>query len=115
MLLAQNIDIGKAFKLGGTRSITGVPAYQSLGGFISAVLPTVFVLSGIILFVLIVFGGLMMVINAGSGDAKKAEQGKNALTAALLGMVVIFVGYWLIVIIEFITGVRILTLEVSSF
>jgi len=84
-----------------------VGAYKSLGSFVSAILPTAFVLSGIILFVLIVFGGLMMVINAGSGDAKKAEQGKNALTAALLGMVVIFVGYWIIKIIEFITGVKI--------
>lgn len=101
------VPIGNAFKLGGTRSITSVPAYQSLGGFVSAVLPTAFVLSGIILFVLIVFGGLMMVINAGSGDAKKTEQGKNALTAALLGTVVIFVGYWIIRIIEYITGVTI--------
>ena len=107
MLLAQDVNIGDKFMLGGNRSIGSVGAYSSLGSFVSAVLPTVFVISGIILFVLIVFGGLMMVINAGSGDAKKAEQGKNALTAALLGMVVIFVGYWIIKIIEFITGVKI--------
>jgi len=108
MLLAEDINIGEKFKLGGTRSITSVPAYQSLGSFISAVLPTVFVISGIILLILLIFGGLMMVINAGSGDAKKTEQGKNALTAAVLGMTLIFVAYWLIKIIEYITGITIL-------
>ncbi len=49
----------------------------------------------------------MMVINAGSGDAKKAEQGKSALTAAVAGMAVIFCAWWIIRIIEFITGVKI--------
>ncbi len=107
MLLAQNVDIGEKFKLGGTRAIGNVAAYSSLGSFISAVLPTAFVLSGIILLILLIFGGLMMVVNAGSGDAKKAEQGKNALTAAVLGMTLIFVAYWLIKIIEYITGVTI--------
>lgn len=127
-MFVTTVDIGDAFKLGKgevclfrnpitkqcffsvlspNRSIKQVPAYQSLGSFISAILPTVFVISGIILFILIVLGGLMMVVNAGSGDAKKTEQGKNALTAALTGMAVIFCAWWIIKIIEFITGIKI--------
>lgn len=108
------VPIDDAFKLGnekcpipgtcGPNSIKDVPALQTLGGFISAVLPTVFVISGIILFVLIVVGGLMMVVNAGSGDAKKTEQGKSALTAGIMGMLVIFCAWWIIKIVEYITG-----------
>jgi hypothetical protein len=123
LFLAQNIptvDIGKSFLLGGdnctyqgstlvctSRSIKNVPAFQSLGGFISAVLPSIFVISGIILFVLIVFGGLTMILNAGSGDAKKVEQGQQALTSAMIGMVVIFCAWWIIKIIEYLTGITI--------
>lgn len=93
--------------MGNGVSIKNVPAFNSLGGFISAILPSVFVISGIILFVLIVFGGLTMIMNSGSGDAKKIEQGQKALTSALIGIAVIFCAWWIIKIIEFITGVAI--------
>lgn len=113
------VDIGKSFiigqdcQTGGSqiyctgKGIGDVAAYGSLGAFISAVLPTVFVVSGIILLVLIVFGGLTMILNAGSGDAKKVEQGQKALTSALIGMVLIFTAWWIIKIIEYITGIQI--------
>jgi len=42
-----------------------------------------------------------------SGDEKEAEQGKNAITAAVIGFVIIFAAYWIVQIIEFITGVNI--------
>lgn len=107
VFLAADVNIGDKFQLGTGKSIGQVDAYKSLGNFVSAILPTTFVVSGIILFVLIVFGGLMMVVNAGSGDAKKAEQGKNALTSGIIGMVLIFCAYWIIKLIEFITGITI--------
>jgi hypothetical protein len=91
--------------IGGGRNIGTLP--DSLGGFISIVLPSVFVISGIILFILIVFGGLTMILNAGSGDAKKVEQGQQALSSALIGMVIIFCAWWIIKIIEFLTGLKI--------
>lgn len=105
--------IGQDCQTGGSqiyctpKSIGDVAAYGSLGAFISAVLPTVFVVSGIILFAFIIFGGLTMILNAGSGDAKKIEQGQKAVTSAVLGMVLIFVAWWIIKIIEYITGVQI--------
>lgn len=101
------VDIGKSFQLAPGKYIGNVPAYESLGSFISIVLPTVFVVSGIILLVLIIFGGLTMILNAGSGDAKKIEQGQKALTSGITGMVLIFVAWWVIKIIEYITGVKI--------
>lgn len=106
-LQIPSVDIGKSFQLAPGRMVGDVPAYSSLGSFISAVLPTVFVVSGIILFILLVFGGLTMIMNAGSGDAKKVEQGQQALTSALIGMALIFVAWWIIKIIEFLTGIRI--------
>lgn len=114
------VNIGESFKLGGqscvykgstlvceSRGINSVGAFQSLGAFVSAILPSIFVISGIILLVLIIFGGLTMILNAGSGDAKKIEQGQQALTSALIGMALIFVAWWIIKIIEYLTGVSI--------
>jgi hypothetical protein len=101
------VDIGKSFQLAPGKAISSVAAYGSLGSFISALLPSVFVISGIILFVLIIFGGLTMIISSGSGDAKKTEQGQQALTSALIGMVVIFCAWWIIKIIEYLTGITI--------
>lgn len=104
--LAQTtVDIGEKFFVRGTTGIGSVPEYQSLGGFISAILPNIFVISGIIMFAIVVFGGFMMITS--SGDAKKSEAGKGALTAAVTGFVVIFVAYWLIRIVEYLTGIAI--------
>jgi len=103
--LAQGIDIGEAFKIGG-ESIKDKPGYGSIGAFVSRILPNVFILAAIILFFLIIFGGFSIITSA--GDPEKAKEGKQALTAALIGFLVIFASYWIIQIIEVLTGVNLL-------
>ena len=74
---------------------------------ISIILKNVYTLAGILLLVLLIFGGLSIIMGAGGGDAKKAAQGKKTATAAIVGFLVIFGSYWIIRIVETITGVRI--------
>jgi len=57
---------------------------------------------------LLIFGGFSIIMGAGQGDAKKTGQGKKAATSAVVGFLVIFASYWIIQIIQIITGVEIL-------
>jgi len=82
--------------------------FATPGDLISVILKNVYVLAGVLLFVLLIFGGISIIMNAGSGDAKKTAQGQKAVTAAVIGFLIIFASYWIIQIIEFITGTKIL-------
>jgi hypothetical protein len=103
------LEIGKEFWLKPTpgAGIVNVPAYQSLGGFISAVLPNVYILAGIIVFIGVLISGLMFIINAGNGESEQAKKWQGTLTASIAGLLIIFLSYWIIQIIETITGIKI--------
>ena len=109
-LLAQ-VDIGEAFKLRpNDAGIANTKGYGSLGEFISTMLPNVFVLASIILFILLIVGGFVMIASAGNPDKQKS--GSNALTAAIIGFAIIFASFWVIKLIEFLTGVNIFKTKV---
>lgn len=78
----------------------------TLGGFVSALLPIILVLAGLVLFVLLILGGFGILTSAGSPDKVKAAQGK--ITSAVIGFVIIFVSYWIARILEVMLGVDIL-------
>lgn len=105
-------DIGEQFWLkqpspGVTPGIGNAPAYQSLGGFISAVLPNIYVFAGVIAFFLVLIAGLMFIINAGKGESEQAKEWQGTLTASIAGLLIIFLSYWIIQIIEALTGIKI--------
>jgi len=83
-------------------------SFDTPGAFISILLKNVFTLAGLILLVLLIFGGLTFIIGAGSGDPKKAEQAKTTITNSLIGFLIIFTSYFIIQIIELLTGLFIL-------
>lgn len=77
------------------------------GGIISRVLLFLFPLAGLILFVMIVWGGFEILAKA--SESKKAlDAGKNRITAAIVGFLLLFASYWLVQIAEVIFGITIL-------
>jgi len=106
--LLAAVKIGEELKLHPNVGIVNDVNFSSVGAFISSVLPNIYVLAGIILFVIIVIAGLMFIFNAGKGDEKAAETSKKALTAGIIGLVLIFASFWLIQIIEIVAGFKIL-------
>lgn len=106
-LLAQ-VNIDDELFLNKTTPIGEVPEYQTLGGIVSVILRNVYILAGILLFFLLLFGGLGVIMGAGQGDPKKTGQGQQAVTSALIGFLVIFASYWIIQIIQTVTGLNIL-------
>jgi len=82
---------------------------QTFGSLVSVLLRLAYTLAGIIILFLLIFGGLSVIIGAGRGDSQKAGQGKQAVTAAVIGFIIIFASYWIIQLIALITGTNLLT------
>ncbi|MFA5749799.1 MAG: hypothetical protein WC895_01065 [Candidatus Shapirobacteria bacterium] len=101
--LAQ-VNIGDIPTTNGKLSTT----YGSISPLITSLLRNSLTLAGIILLGLLIFGGITFIMNAGSGDSKKAEQAKQTITSALIGFAVVFGAYLIIQLIELITGLNIL-------
>lgn len=76
------------------------------GGFISKLLEYAFPLAGIILFVMLVWGGFEMLY--GATTSKSMEAGKNRVTAALIGFFLLFSSFWIIQILEVVFGINII-------
>ena len=100
-----SFKIGDQFLLRPDRPVKEI---GTIGGIISTLLQNVYILAGIILFILLIVGGLGFIMGAGEDNPEKAKKGKQAITAALIGFMIIFCSYWIIKIIEIITGVSIL-------
>ena len=97
-------NIGKTFLVGNT-GIGEKTGYGTIGEFVSVVLPNVYVLAGLIMFFLILLGGIGL-ISAG-GDTEKIQAGSKKITISIIGFAVIFVSYWIIQIISLLTGIEI--------
>ena len=82
--------------------------YTTVSPLISSLLKYSLMFAGIILLGLILFGGFGMIASAGSGDTKKAEQSKKTITSAVIGFLVVFCAYFIIQIVQTVTGVKIL-------
>jgi len=103
-MLAQ-VNIADEFYAGGGsafRDLTGVGRLVSLG------VRFVFVAAGIIVIFFVIFGGYSLIAGAGNNDPRQTGQGKQALTAAVVGFVIIFVSYWIVLFIQTATGIIIL-------
>jgi hypothetical protein len=79
-----------------------------VGGLVSAFMSNAIVLAGIILLFLLFFGGFSYISGAGKSDPQRAAQGKAAITAAIIGFLLIFFSYWIIKAVELMFGMTIL-------
>lgn len=77
------------------------------GGIVSRFLGKfAFPIAGFILFLMLIWGGVEMM--AGSATSKSIDAGKQRVTAAIGGFLLLFVSYWLAKIIELMFGIKIL-------
>lgn len=76
--------------------------FATPGGIISAVLPILLTLGGLIFFVMLVIGSFEILL--GAAEPKSVEQGKKRITAALIGFLLLFASYWIGQLIQRIFG-----------
>jgi hypothetical protein len=96
------VDIGRDF---------GSPIGQtvSLGNIVSIVISASFALAGVILLLFLIVGGISIIAGAGNDNPEQMEKGKKAATSAVVGFIIVFVAYWVIRIIEVMTGTDFIT------
>lgn len=82
--------------------------FDTFGALTSVIIKNAFVLAGILSFVLLVVGGFGIVASAGSGDAKKLEQSKKTLTAAVVGLLLVVTSVFIVQLLATITGAEVL-------
>lgn len=75
------------------------------GTYVSRILGAAYVIAGVSFFILLVFGAFTIITSA--GNPEKAKQGRAAATSALIGFLLIFASYWIIQIVEVVTGIQI--------
>jgi hypothetical protein len=95
--LLANVDIGSTWPLA-----TG--PFTSIGGFTSKLLPNAMIIASVIFFILIIVAGFNMMSAAGSGDPHAQEKWRGVLTNGAIGLGIIFGAYWVLWIINSVTG-----------
>lgn len=87
---------------------TTYSSFSTLGALVNVIVRNAFVLAGIISFLLLVFGGFSVIMGAGAGDTKQLEKGKQAITGAVAGLIIVVTSYWIVQIINKVTGLSLL-------
>lgn len=76
------------------------------GGIVTRLLEFAFPIAGMILFVMLLWGGFEMIYGA-STTSKAVEAGKNRVTTAIIGFFLLFASYWIIQILQVVLGIKI--------
>ena len=97
-----NIDLGQYFTLSDGQAVGDV--FSKPSDLVNLIVRLVFVVVGLILFVIIVIAGFSMLF---SGDSSNTEKTKTTMTNAVLGLLIVLAAYWIMQLINRLTGANI--------
>jgi cbb3-type cytochrome oxidase subunit 3 len=103
--LAQ-IDLQK--NLGNFQPATGLTIEGMVSGFIGLIL----VVAGLAFFFILVIGGVKWILSG--GDKAHTEGARNQITAALVGLVIVFSAWAILALIKSFFGVDLMKLTIPS-
>jgi hypothetical protein len=78
--------------------------FPTLGKLVSGLFPTILLVAGIIFFVLTIVAGFRLLSAAGKSDPHELEKWRQVLFSGLIGLLIIFASYWILQLINFVTG-----------
>ncbi|MBM3205884.1 hypothetical protein FJZ41_03505 [Candidatus Shapirobacteria bacterium] len=81
-------------------------------GIVSGAIRMLLVVSALVAFVFLIIGGIRWVTSG--GDKEKTAKAQQTLTAALVGLVIVFAAWAIIKLIETFFGIQILTLTIPT-
>lgn len=76
--------------------------FNSTDDMLNLIVKVLFVGAGLVLFVMIIGAGIAMI----QGGGKDAEKAKTTMTSAVLGFIIMFAAYWIMQIIQLLTGIN---------
>lgn len=84
--------------------------YTDIGVLISKLIALVFIVAAIIFFFMLVIGGIQWMLSGGDKAATEAARGR--ITAALIGLIIVFAAWAIMKLIETFLGITILGGEI---
>lgn len=84
----------------------------SIGGIISGAIQFVLVVAAVVFFFILVVGGIKWIVSG--GDKTKTEGARNQITAALVGLVIVFAAWAIIKLIQTFFGINIMELDIPT-
>ena len=106
------IVFGLPFPLPGELYLTdpfparGDNRFSSIGGLLSALLPFIFIIGGIVMGGMLIIGGFDILTSMGSEE--KLKTGAERIKNALIGFLLLFASYWLAQIAQILFKIPIL-------
>ncbi len=84
----------------------------TVGGIISGAIRFVLVIAALVFFFILVVGGIKWI--ASGGDKAQTESARNQITAALVGLVIVFAAWAIVQLINTFFGVNIFELTLPT-
>lgn len=107
-LLAANDTFKLDQDLGKLQGVTDL----SVGGMVSGFLSLILIVAGLAFFFILVVGGVKWILSG--GDKAHTEGARNQITAALVGLVIVFSAWAIAGLINSFFGINILDLKIES-
>lgn len=87
-------------------------ANLTFGNLLSAAVQAILVVAAVVAFFFLIIGGIKWITSG--GDKGQVESARNTVTAALIGLLIVFATFAIIKLIAFFFGVDILNLELAE-
>lgn len=97
---SEGVKIGEEY-------LPPVTKIEDVGSLVSRVASNLYILAGIVLFVLFIWGGFEWIRGAGSDDREMVGRGKKIIFGGIIGFLIIFASYWIIQLVEALTKFKI--------
>jgi len=86
--------------------------FPTPGSLLTTILPNIYIIASIILMFILLGAGFTIVTR---GDKpEQTQKGRQGITTAIIGFIIIFASYWIIQIIEIITGIPIFEAQIPG-
>lgn len=107
-LLATDINLTPAG--GEFTPLTG--ANVTIGALISGLITLVLIVAAVVFFFMLIIGGLRWILSG--GDKAGTEAARSQITAALVGLVIVFTAFAVVNLIESLFGISILNFTLPN-
>lgn len=96
----SGLNLTDCLRLQGNQTVGSV--YDSPAFLVNLIVRNLFIIAGVILFVMIIYAGFQYITNP-----KGPDEAKSILTAAAIGLILMFAAYWVLQIVKIITGANV--------
>lgn len=100
-LLAQVLNLPGNVTINGPLNAT--KNFTNLASVVNNSLTFVFAIAGILLLLYLIWGGFDYLTSM--GDPKKAEAANKKISSAIIGIIIIFISYWIVQLAEYLLNI----------